>query len=70
MRETPDLIEKYGAGSSPSEAHCEGWEGLGKDGREPALRQITSSSFITAELEMLTFKQKSAFIYKYLGETP
>jgi len=31
MRETSDLIEKCGAGSSPSEAHCGGWEGLGKD---------------------------------------
>jgi len=37
MRETSDLIEKYGNGSSPSEAHCGGWEGLGKDGGEPAL---------------------------------
>jgi len=32
MRETSDLIEKCGDGSSPSEAHCGGWEGLGKDG--------------------------------------
>jgi len=32
MRETFDLIEKCGDGSSPSEAHCGGWEGLGKDG--------------------------------------
>ncbi|MEA2006349.1 MAG: hypothetical protein U9O50_08865 [Acidobacteriota bacterium] len=31
MRETSDLIEKCGAGSSPSEAHCGGWEGLGND---------------------------------------
>jgi len=37
IRETSDLIEKYGDGSSPSEAHCGGWEGLGKDGGEPAL---------------------------------
>ncbi|MBE0460472.1 MAG: hypothetical protein IBX60_02390 [Candidatus Aminicenantes bacterium] len=37
MRETSDLIEKYGDGSSPSEAHCGGWEGLGKDGGEPSL---------------------------------
>jgi len=37
MRETSDLIEEYGAGSPPSEAHCGGWEGLGKDGGEPAL---------------------------------
>jgi len=37
MRETSDLIEKCGDGSSPSEAHCGGWEGLGKDGEEPAL---------------------------------
>ncbi|MEA2005427.1 MAG: hypothetical protein U9O50_04110 [Acidobacteriota bacterium] len=34
MRETSDLIEKCGDGSSPSEAHCGGWEGLGKDGGE------------------------------------
>ncbi|MEA2006523.1 MAG: hypothetical protein U9O50_09750 [Acidobacteriota bacterium] len=34
---TSDLIEKCGDGSSPSEAHCGGWEGLGKDGGEPAL---------------------------------
>ncbi|MEA2005346.1 MAG: hypothetical protein U9O50_03695 [Acidobacteriota bacterium] len=26
------LIEKRSDGSSPSEAHCGGWEGLGKDG--------------------------------------
>jgi len=32
MRETSDPIEKGGDGSSPSEAHCRGWEGLGKDG--------------------------------------
>ncbi|MEA2005298.1 MAG: hypothetical protein U9O50_03440 [Acidobacteriota bacterium] len=31
MRETYDLIEKCGDGSSPSEAHCGGWEGLGND---------------------------------------
>ncbi|MEA2005887.1 MAG: hypothetical protein U9O50_06465 [Acidobacteriota bacterium] len=31
MRETSDLIEKCGDGSSPSEAHCGGWEGLGND---------------------------------------
>ncbi|MEA2005703.1 MAG: hypothetical protein U9O50_05535 [Acidobacteriota bacterium] len=31
MRETSDLIEKYGDGSSLSEAHCGGWEGLGND---------------------------------------
>jgi len=37
MRETSDLIEKCSDGSSPSEAHCGGWEGLGKDGGEPAL---------------------------------
>jgi len=37
MRETSDLIEKCGDGSSSSEAHCGGWEGLGKDGGEPAL---------------------------------
>jgi len=37
MRETSDLIEKCGDGSSPSKAHCGGWEGLGKDGGEPAL---------------------------------
>jgi len=43
MRETSNLIEKCGDGSSPSEAHCGGWEGLGKDGGEPALWQITRS---------------------------
>jgi len=32
MRETSDLIAKCGDGSSPSEAHCGGGEGLGKDG--------------------------------------
>jgi len=37
IRETSDLIEECGDGSSPSEAHCGGWEGLGKDGGEPAL---------------------------------
>jgi len=37
MRETSDVIEKCGDGSSPSEAHCGGWEALGKDGGEPAL---------------------------------
>ena len=31
MMETSDLIEKIGDGSSPSEAHCGGWEGLGKE---------------------------------------
>ncbi len=43
MRETSDLIDEYGDGSSPSEAHGGGWEGLGKDGEEPALWQITPS---------------------------
>ncbi len=37
MRETSDLIEVRGDGSSASEAHCAGWEGLGKDGGEPGL---------------------------------
>jgi len=37
MREISDLIKKYGAGSYPSEAHCGGLEGLGRDGGEPAL---------------------------------
>jgi len=32
IRETSDLIEECGDGSFPSEAHCGGWEGLGKDG--------------------------------------
>jgi hypothetical protein len=43
LRETSDLIKKFGADSSPSEAHCGGWEGLGKDGGEPALWQMTLS---------------------------
>ncbi|MEA2004835.1 MAG: hypothetical protein U9O50_00985 [Acidobacteriota bacterium] len=34
MRKTSDLIEKCGDGSSPSEAHCGGREGLGRDGGE------------------------------------
>jgi hypothetical protein len=29
-------MESCSDGSSLSEAHCEGWEGLGKDGEEPA----------------------------------
>jgi hypothetical protein len=37
MRETSSLIEECGDGSSPSEAHSGGWEGLGKYGREPVL---------------------------------
>ncbi|MEA2004801.1 MAG: hypothetical protein U9O50_00815 [Acidobacteriota bacterium] len=37
MRETSDVIEKCGDGSSPFEAHCGGWEGFGRDGGEPAL---------------------------------
>jgi hypothetical protein len=37
IRETSDLIEECGEGSSPFEAHCGGWEGLGKDGGELAL---------------------------------
>ncbi|MEA2005591.1 MAG: hypothetical protein U9O50_04950 [Acidobacteriota bacterium] len=37
IRKTSDLIEKCGDGSSPSEAHCGGWGGLGKAGGEPAL---------------------------------
>ncbi len=50
MRETSDLIEKCGDDSSPSEAHCEGWEGLGEDGGEPAsyaplIRAIGESGF-------------------------
>ena len=28
-------VEKRGGGSSPSEAHVGGWEGLGLDGGEP-----------------------------------
>jgi hypothetical protein len=43
MGETSDLIEKCDAGSSPSDAYGGGWEGLGKDGGEPAPRQITHS---------------------------
>ncbi|MEA2005597.1 MAG: hypothetical protein U9O50_04985 [Acidobacteriota bacterium] len=31
MRETSNLIEKCGDDSSPSEAHCGGWEDLGND---------------------------------------
>jgi len=27
----------HSSGSHPSEVHCGGWEGLGKDGEEPAL---------------------------------
>jgi len=42
MRETSDLIEKSSAGSCPSEANGGGWDGLGKDGQEPALRNIIS----------------------------
>jgi len=37
LGETSDLIENCGDGSPASEAHCGGLEGLGKDGREPAL---------------------------------
>ncbi len=37
MRLTVDIIEKSGAGSSPSEAHCGGWVSLDKDAGEPAL---------------------------------
>ncbi|MDH4220868.1 MAG: hypothetical protein OEZ52_13675 [Candidatus Aminicenantes bacterium] len=37
LMEISNLIEKCGAGSPPSEAHCGGWEGLGKDGGEPVL---------------------------------
>ncbi|MDH4218654.1 MAG: hypothetical protein OEZ52_05520 [Candidatus Aminicenantes bacterium] len=37
MRETSDLIEECGDDSSASEAHCGGWEGLGKNGGEPSL---------------------------------
>jgi len=36
MRETSGPIEKCGDGSFPSEAHCEEWQGLGKDGGEAA----------------------------------
>jgi len=37
IRETSALIEEYSDGSSPSEDHCGGWEGLGKDGGELVL---------------------------------
>jgi len=37
MKETSDLIERCGDGSSPSEAYYGGREGLGRDGEEPAL---------------------------------
>jgi len=60
MRETSDLIEKCGAGSSPSEAHCGGWEGPGKDGGEPALLQITRSQLTVTEIGMLPQTQKSS----------
>jgi len=43
MRETSDLIEECGDDSSPSEAHCGGLEGLGKDGEESSLLQIAPS---------------------------
>jgi len=39
VRETSGLMEKCGDGSSPSEAHGGGQEGLGRDGGEPALQK-------------------------------
>ena len=45
----------YSAGSLPSEAHGGGWEGLGLDGREPALYfPIRSDVFLFTEIEMQT----------------
>ena len=41
MRKVSDLMEKCSDGSPSSEAHGGGWEGLGLDGEEPALQQIT-----------------------------
>jgi len=55
MRETSDLIEKYGDGSSPSEAHCGGWEGLGKDGGETGA--VTDYIFI-----IKCYRNKEAYI--------
>ena len=43
MREKSDLMGNCSGGSSPSEAHEGGWEGLGWYGGEPALQQITPS---------------------------
>jgi len=40
MRDTSDLIEKCGDGSSPSKADGGWWAGLGKDGEEPAPYKI------------------------------
>jgi len=37
MKETSDLMEECGVGSSPSEAHGEGEKGLGLDRGEPVL---------------------------------
>ncbi len=54
MRETSDLIEEFGDGFPPSEAHCGGWEGLGKDGGKPALLQITPSQLTVTEIQMFT----------------
>ncbi|MEA2006435.1 MAG: hypothetical protein U9O50_09305 [Acidobacteriota bacterium] len=43
-------------GSPPSEAHCGGWEGLGKDGGEPSLHfSIKSDISLITEMEVLTF---------------
>jgi hypothetical protein len=35
----------HSAGSLPSEAHCGGWEGLGKDQRESALYNMTGFDY-------------------------
>jgi len=43
MREAYDLKAKSGGGFPPSEARRGGWEGLGWDGGEPSLEQITPS---------------------------
>jgi hypothetical protein len=36
MRKISNLLESCSDGSSPSEVHGGGWEGLGEDGGEPA----------------------------------
>jgi hypothetical protein len=55
-----------GDGSSPSEAHGGGGEGLGLDGEEPALNlSIRSDVSPIMEIEMLTRIHLSLFISGY-----
>jgi hypothetical protein len=55
-----ECVIRYSAGSSPSEAHSGGWEGVGKDGEEPSPHlSMRSDVSIIIEREVITYQALS-----------